>query len=292
MRDFIQQVIFGIANGALYALVAIGFALAYRTIRLLNFSHQQLVMFGGLAGYSVVTAYGLPLWVAVVAVTVGMALLSMLIEVLVIRPIRTRQGEPINMIIATLGLGVVMVETARLVWGGGALSYPRGIAGRQFIALGITFPVGTLITIGVALLAMAGLQLFLTRTWSGRGLRATAEHWRGAEIVGVNVNRTLTLTFGITGALAGLAGVLISWLYVATFTLGDIGVKALAGAVLGGFGSLPGAIIGGLVLGIGENLFAVYAVSRFTTIFVYTVLIGILLVYPRGLFGAKVTEAR
>lgn len=158
--------------------------------------------------------------------------------------------------------------------------------------VGISFPVGTLITIGVALLAMAGLQLFLTRTWAGRGLRATAEHWRAAEIVGVDVNRTVTLTFGITGALAGLAGVLISWLYVATFTLGDLGVKALAGAVLGGFGSLPGAIVGGLVLGVVENLFAVYAVSRFTTIFVFTLLVVLLLVYPRGLFGAKVTESR
>lgn len=291
MSQFVQQLVFGLANGAIYALIAIGFALAYRTIRLLNLSHQQFVMFGGLLGYSAVTGLHLSLPIAIVVVPLAMAVLSIAVERAIIRPIRLRQADPVNMIIATLGVGVALTETARLVWGGAPLSYP-GFAKGTLVVAGVHIANTTLIVLGTAFLVVALLQAFLTRTWTGRGLRATAENWRGAQLVGIPVDRTVTITFGITGALGGLAGVLISWLYVATFTLGDLGLKALAGAVLGGFGSLPGAVVGGLVLGVGENLFSVYAVSSLSTLFVFSLLILVLLIWPRGLFGVKVSEAR
>jgi branched-chain amino acid transport system permease protein len=291
MDQFVQQLVFGLANGAIYAVIAVGFALSYRTIRLLNLSHQQFVMFGGLLGYSAVTSLRLPLPLAIVLVPLAMALLSILVERVVIRPIRLRQADPVNMIIATLGVGVVMTETARLLWGGAPLSYP-GFAKGTVLVAGVHIANATLIVLATVFFVVVLLQLFLTRTWTGRGLRATAEHWRAAQLVGISVGRTVTITFAITGALGGLAGVLISWLYVATFTLGDLGLKALAGAVLGGFGSLPGAMVGGLVLGVSENLFSVYAVSNLATLFVFALLIVILLVWPRGLFGVKVSEAR
>lgn len=291
MTNFIQQVIFGLANGGLYALIAIGFALAYRTIRLLNFSHQQFVMLAGLVGYSCVTGASLPLWLAILIVPVAMALLSMLVEAVIIRPIRTHQGDPINMIIATLGVGVVMVEFARLVWGAAPLTYPSRAQGTVSVG-GVIIADSTIIVLAVTAGVLIVLQLFLYRTWLGRALRATAEHWRAAELVGIPTNRMVSLTFAITGALAGLAGVLIAWLYLASFTQGDLGVEALSGAVLGGFGSLPGAVVGGLTLGVAENLFSVYAISKLSTLFVFALLIIVLLVRPKGLLGSGITEAR
>jgi branched-chain amino acid transport system permease protein len=295
MKDLLQQVIFGLANGAIYALIALGFALTYRTIGLLNFSLQQFVMMGGLVGYSIVASLALPLAVAIVVVPPAMAIASVALERVVVSPIRKRQGEEaglINMIIATIGAGLVMVEAARLIWGGAPLSYPSGAGDTHLEIASLVIPRQTLIVLAVAIAAMVALQLYLGRTWTGRGLRATAEQWGTAKLVGIDTDRMVSLTFALTGGLAGLAGVLISWLYVASFSLGDLGVKAVAAAVLGGFGSLPGAVLGGLLLGVSENLFSVYVDSGLTTMFVFGLVVVMLVLLPRGLLGQRVTEAR
>lgn len=284
MTRLVQQVIFGVGLGAIYALVAIGFSLIYRTVGLLSFVHPQFVMLGSVLGFSAVATFDLPIWLAFLPVALATGVLAFLIDQIGIRPIRSRGGELNPMILATVGWGIVLVNVVRLTYGSHALSYGNRTVLTLNVA-GIRVRGDTLVILVIAAALMALLHVFLTRSKRGTALRAVGENPATASLMGINVERTMGLSAGVGGALGGIAGLFVGWLFVAGITAGEVGVKSLAAAVLGGFGHIPGAVAGGLIIGVLDNLVAVFLSSAWRDVVVFSLVIGVLLIRPHGLLG-------
>ena len=285
MSELAGQLVFSLAIGAIYSLIAIGFSMIYRSTGLLHFAHPDLVMIGGMVGYTLATRTRLPLPVLFVLAGLVVAALSALIDRIGLRPLR-RRAAPTNLVIATIGWSIILVNVALFVWGTAPLSYPEPYLPRGTRMAGIVIVPQNLVMLGIALAAMAALHVFFGRTLIGQAMRAVAESPVAAQLMGIRVDRMMTLTFVLSGFLAGGAGVLVASMVYANFDLGLIGVKAFAAAVLGGFGHVGGAMAGGLLLGVLETLGAFYISSAFKDLIAYTLLLLILLVRPRGLFGA------
>ena len=285
MSELLGQVVFGLAIGSIYSLVAIGFSMIYRATGLLHFAHPDLMMMGGMIGWTLATRTGLPLVAVFVVAGLAVALLSALIDRFGFRPMRAR-GALLNLVIATIGWSIILVNVALIVWGTAPLAYPESYTPKGRRLGGIVVVPQNLVMLGVGLLAMLVLQAFFARTRTGHALRATAENPVAAQLMGIRVERMMTLTFLLSGFLAGGAGVLVASIVYANFDLGLIGIKSFAAAVLGGFGQIGGAMVGGLVLGLVETMGAFYVSSAFKDLIAYTLLIVVLLVRPDGLFGA------
>ncbi len=285
MSELAGQLIFSLAIGAIYSLIAIGFSMIYRSTGLLHFAHPDLMMVGGMVGYTLATRTLLPMPVLFVLAGVVVAALSALIDRIGLRPLR-RRTAPENLVIATIGWSIILVNVALFVWGTAPLSYPEPYLPRGTRIGSIVIVPQNLVMLGIALVAMAALHVFFGRTLIGQAMRAVAENPVTAQLMGIRVDRMMTLTFVLSGFLAGGAGVLVASMVYANFDLGLIGVKAFAAAVLGGFGHVGGAMAGGLLLGVLETLGAYYLSSAFKDLIAYTLLILILLVRPHGLFGA------
>jgi branched-chain amino acid transport system permease protein len=215
--------------------------------------------------------------------------LSWLIDRVGFRPIR-RQAALLNLIIATIGWSIILVNVALFVWGTAPLSYPEAYLPKGRLVGGIVIVPQNLAMLGVALTAMIALQVFFTRTVVGQALRATAENPVAAQLMGIRIERMMMLTFLMSGFLAGGAGVLVASIVYANFDLGLIGIKSFAAAVLGGFGQVGGAMVGGLALGVVETITAFYVSSAYKDIVAYTLLILVLLVRPQGLLGSGRTR--
>jgi len=285
VTELAGQLVFSLAIGAIYSLVAIGFSMIYRATGLLHFAHPDLMMIGGMVGYTLATRTHLPMPLLFVAAGVTVAALSALIDRIGLHPLR-RRAAPENLVIATIGWSIILVNVALFVWGTAPLSYPESYLPKGTRVGGLVIVPQNLIMLGIALAAMAALHVFFARTLIGQALRAMAENPVAAQLMGIRVERMMALTFVLSGFLAGGAGVLVASMVYANFDLGLIGVKAFAAAVLGGFGHVGGAMAGGLVLGVLETLGAFYVSSAFKDLIAYTLLILILLVRPHGLFGA------
>jgi branched-chain amino acid transport system permease protein len=280
------QLVFSLAIGAIYSLVAIGFSMIYRATGLLHFAHPDLMMIGAMVGYTLATRTELPLPVLFVLSGLAVAALSAAIDHVGLRPMR-RHVAPVNLVIATIGWSIILVNVALFVWGTAPLSYPERYLPKGIRFGDIVIVPQNLVMLGIALVAMAALHVFFARTLVGQALRAVAENPVAAQLMGIRVERMMTLTFLMAGFLAGGAGVLIASMVYANFDLGLVGVKAFAAAVLGGFGHIGGAMVGGLLLGVLETMGAFYVSSAFKDLISYTLLILILLVRPYGLFGAR-----
>ncbi len=285
MPELLGLLVFGLAIGSIYSLVAIGFSMIYRATGLLHFAHPDLMMVGGMIGYTLATRTALPMPLLFVCAGLGVAALSWLIDRFGFRPMR-RQGALLNLIIATIGWSIILVNVALLVWGTAPLSYPEAYLPKGRTIAGIVIVPQNLAMLAVGLAAMVALQVFFSRTVVGQALRATAENPVAAQLMGIRVERMMTLTFLLSGFLAGGAGVLVASIVYANFDLGLIGIKSFAAAVLGGFGQVGGAMVGGLLLGLIETVGAFYVSSAYKDIIAYTLLILILLVRPQGLLGA------
>jgi len=285
MPEFLGQVVFGLAIGSIYSLIAIGFSMIYRATGLLHFAHPDLMMIGGMVGYTLATRTLLPMPVLFVLSGVVVGGLSCAIDRFGFRPMR-RRGAHLNLIIATIGWSIILVNVALFVWGTAPLSYPQPYLPKGTLVGGLVIVPQNLAMLGVGLLAMIILQAFFRRTVVGQALRATAENPVAAQLMGIRIERMMLLTFLLSGFLAGGAGVLVASIVYANFDLGLIGIKAFAASVLGGFGHVAGAMAGGLLLGLLETMGAFYLSSAFKDIIAYTLLILILLVRPNGLFGA------
>lgn len=288
LRDLPQQIVFGLGLGAIYGLVAIGYSLTYRAMGLLSFVHPQYVMLGSVFGYSALVELDVPLWAAVVPVGVCTAAVATAVDQIGLRPIRHRRGSEIAMILATVGWGIVLVEVVRQRWayGPNALSLREG-ARAPFHILGVEIrwdTVGVLATGAVLVLA---LTFFLRRTRVGRAVRAVGENRATAALMGINAERMFGVSAAISGFLGGVAGLLVGYLFSAGISTGVIGVKALSAAVLGGFGSLPGALVGGLLVGVLDNVVAADVSATWRDAIVFGLIIGVLLVRPSGLFGRR-----
>jgi branched-chain amino acid transport system permease protein len=283
--DVLQQSLYGLTTGSIYALVALGFSLTFQTTAMLSFAHPQLMMLGGMVGHTILARFNVPFVAAAAGAAVLSGLASVLIELAILRPMRWRQASENNLIVVTIGVGIIMTSSAILLWGPYSLPYPHGENPQSITVGGLTIEQKSVGIWIATIAALAAFQLFLRHSRLGLAMRAGAADPATAELVGIPIRIVIAMSFGLSGALAGLAGALIGTLYYASFDMGATGLKSLCAAVIGGFGNLPGAVIGGLLLGVFESLVTSHVSAQLTDTFTYGLLILFLLVRPQGILG-------
>jgi branched-chain amino acid transport system permease protein len=279
-----SQVVSGLATGCVYALVALGFVLIYKATDVVNFAQGEFVMASGFISYTLLMRYGMPYWLVFLLTILLSGVMGVVLERVVVCPI---MSAPIfSIVIATIGASTVMRSVAGIIYGYDVLPLPT-IFSKDPIRLGIfNFTPMDLGVIGCSIVIMLALYLFFKWTKTGMAMRATAQSQTAAQLMGVSVKQIFSLTWAISAGIGGIAGVLIAPIIYLDPNLGTIGVKAFAGAILGGFGSIPGAIIGGMLLGVLENLSGYFFNAGIKQVSTYILLILVLIVRPNGLFGA------
>jgi branched-chain amino acid transport system permease protein len=279
-----SQVVSGLATGCVYALIALGFVLIFKATDVVNFAQGEFVMVSGFISYTLLVWFGLPYWLVLLATIALSGVMGVGLERLVVRPI---MDAPIfSIVIATIGASTVFRSFAGIIYGYDVLPLPT-IFSKDPIHLGVlSFTAMDAGVIGFSLVIMLALYLFFKLTKTGMAMRATAQSQTAARLMGVSVTRIFSLTWAISAGVGGVAGVLIAPIIYLDPNLGVIGVKAFAGAILGGFGSIPGAIVGGMLLGVLENLSGYFFNAGIKQVSTYILLILVLVVRPSGLFGA------
>ena len=287
----LSQFINGLQLGSIYALVALGDSMVYGIIMLLNFAHGDVIMIGGYIALLTIAA-GLHPALAVVLTIVGCVALSVVIEKVAYRPLRS--APRISLLITAIGVSLLLQNLAQLIWTANTRSFPA-----TKIIPSVTYQLGSLsislsaiVTIVVSVLSMLALTFLVQKTRMGKAMRAVSEDTGAAQLMGININNTITFTFAIGSALAGIGAVLYCCRYpVVNPTIGSLlGLKAFVAAVLGGIGSIPGAMIGGLAIGFAEVLVTALGLSEWTDAVVFAVLIVVLLVRPTGFLGRSMAE--
>ncbi|OGA24268.1 MAG: ABC transporter permease [Betaproteobacteria bacterium RIFCSPLOWO2_02_FULL_65_24] len=305
MDIFIQQIINGVTLGSVYAVVALGYTMVYGIIQLINFAHGELVMIGAMIALSVIGALapvGLPApavlaLAAACAIPVCMAL-GYTMERAAYRPLR---GAPrLAPLITAIGVSIILQHVAMLIWSRNPLSFPQVIQSKPYSVAGATITNVQIGVIGISVLMMAGLALLIYRTRLGTAMRATAQNAPVASLMGIDANRIVAVTFLIGAAMAAVAGVMVASYYgIVHYTMGaPLGLKAFCAAVLGGIGNVPGAMLGGVLLGVVEALGAGYIGdftnnffgSNYQDVFAFIVLILVLVFRPSGLLGERVGD--
>jgi branched-chain amino acid transport system permease protein len=307
METFVQQIINGLVLGSLYSLIALGYTMVYGILNLINFAHGDVLMIGALTALSVILLLqaqfpDLPGWLLLVA---GMAaaiptcvVTSLIIERVAYRPLRN--APRLAPLITAIGVSIVLQTLAMIVWGRNYMTFPQLLPSDPIQFIGATVTVTKLLVIVLSALIMAALMLLVNRSKLGRAMRATAENPRVAGLMGVNPNYVIAVTFAIGAGLAAVAGVMLAATYtVAHFYMGFLpGLKAFTAAVLGGIGNIPGAMVGGLLLGLIEALGAGYIGqltggvlgSHYQDVFAFIVLCAVLILRPSGLLGERVAD--
>jgi branched-chain amino acid transport system permease protein len=285
MADILQLLVAGLATGAIYALVAIGFTLLWQTSQTINFAQGEFVMLPAFFVLIGMSYFGLSFWPAVVAGTiVSVIVLGALFKRLVVDPM-IRHGV-LPLVIATIGLAILMKEAVREFYGADAQPFPPLAADINMTVLGVAFAMQNLVVLAIGIAAVVALQLFLNRTRTGRCMQATAQNHTAARLLGIPVERMILYTFLINGALVALASILITPIYLAKFTNGEwLGLYAFIAAIVGGFNQVRGAIAGGLLLGVVDNFAAAYLSSQYRMALPLLILIVVILFRPQGLLG-------
>ncbi|HWI61069.1 MAG TPA: branched-chain amino acid ABC transporter permease [Symbiobacteriaceae bacterium] len=278
-----QQVISGLATGSLYALAALGLVLIFKTSDVVNFAQGEMAMFGTFIAFTLLTSAGLPYWGAFLLALVFAAFFGAAIERVVLRPLA--KAPLISVLIATLGLFQIINGVAGWIWGYELQAFPAAVSGAPINLGGIIFTMQNLLNIGVALLVMLGFFLLFKYSILGIAMRAVAENRTAAKLMGVPTDRVLAITWGLGGVLAATAGILIAPVTNLDINMmASMQIKAFTAAVLGGFTSLPGAVIGGLTLGVLENLVGQWN-SQLQTPFAFGLIVLVLVIRPAGLLG-------
>ncbi|MEV5898514.1 branched-chain amino acid ABC transporter permease [Streptomyces sp. NPDC052127] len=284
MQDTLQTLVSGLSLGAVYALVAMGFSLVYRTMGLVNFAHADIAMIGAYAASTFYLTSKLPFAVAMVTAIVVTGAIGLVIE-RVLRPLENKDFD--LMLIGTIGFGIVLQAVAVLIWGTTGRAVPSPLHSAPLDILGIRVRTYDLLVMAVAAIAVVALAFFLSRTKRGAAMQAVAMDHEAATAVGINVGRSNALAFAIGAGLAALAGGLVGpMLYVDASLGGALGIKGFAAAMLGGFGSIQGAVVGGVAIGVLDS----YAAGHFqgysvlVTFLVFTVAI---MIRPTGIFGER-----
>ncbi|MGL6201299.1 MAG: branched-chain amino acid ABC transporter permease [Lachnospiraceae bacterium] len=290
LSGILEQLINGLRTGSIYALIALGYTMVYGIAKMINFAHGDIIMVGA---YSLYVTIGLMELNPVVGVLITIAVCSVLgvtIEKVAYKPLR--KAPPLSVLITAIGMSFLLQNLALLIFK--ATPIPFGsIIKIPSVTIGpINISGITIVTLIVTTISMAGLTFFINKTKTGRAMRAVSEDKGAAELMGINVNRTISQTFAIGSALAAVAGILFISQYETLLpTLGALpGIKAFVAAVLGGIGSVPGAMLGGIILGIIESLSKAYISTQLADAIVFGVLVIVLLVKPSGLLGKKKTE--
>jgi len=287
--EFLNHLINGISLGSIYAIIALGYTMVYGIAKMLNFAHGDVIMVGGYVSFCVMFYLDLPAWLAVLAAAAVCTVLGILIEGLAYRPLR--EATSLAVLITAIGVSYLLQNAALLIWGASGKSYTPVISG-QLPLSGVNVSYLTLLTIAACVVIMVALTLFTGKTKMGKAMRACSEDKGAAQLMGINVNATISLTFAIGSALAAVAGVLLCASYPTLQpTTGSMpGIKAFTAAVFGGIGSIPGAFLGGILLGVIETMARAYISSQLANSIVFAVLIVVLLVRPAGLLGRYVPE--
>jgi branched-chain amino acid transport system permease protein len=286
MDLLLQQIFNGIMLGCTYAIVAMGLTLVYGILQIPNFAHGNLYMLGAYVCYFLISVFGLGFWTALAAAAVILALIGVLVERVAFRPLSDQPH--ISSFISALGVLIILENGTIALWGPQALRIPNPYP--DIVELfGITMTQQRLLVIGVTVLMIVFLQIFIKRTILGSTIEAVAQNREAARLVGINVNRVSALTFAISIGLASIAACLVGPIFVLTPNMGDmVGMKAFVIVILGGLGSVPGAILGGLFLGMIEALGGGYISAEYKDVFAFGALVLILAVKPTGLFGKEV----
>jgi branched-chain amino acid transport system permease protein len=284
-----QELISGLAMGSIYALVSFGFVLVYNAVGAVNFAHGELVMFGGYFGLIATSWLHLPLWVALLFSLVTMAGLGVVYNRVAYYPMRHRPAATV--IIASIGMSIFLRNSALALFGPDPLKLESFLGERIFTVGGAVIGQHHVLIIAVTLVLFTGLSLLFGRTSIGRKLQATAQDQEAARLMGINVNRMITLTFVLSAMLASVAGFLLGPVW---FLDPDVGLtvilKAFIVIVIGGFGSIRGMLVGGLFLGVVEVLVASHVTSEYRDVISFLILIAVLVVLPRGFFGEKIAQ--
>jgi len=290
MQHFIQTTISGLSLGSIYALIALGYTMVYGIAKMLNFAHGDVIMIGAYAGIVTVTQMGLPPVIAIFLSVAVCALLGMLIEFLAYKPLR--QAPPLSVLITAIGVSYLLQNVALIVFGSQQKAYPT-VAELPAVSIGgVPMDGISLLTLVLTAVIMVALTLFINKTKLGKAMRAVSEDKAAAELMGISVNRTITLTFAIGSALAAFAAIFygMSYVYIKPTTGAMPGIKAFTAAVFGGIGSIPGAMLGGILLGMIEQFSKTYISTLWADAIVFGVLVVVLIVKPTGLLGKKMSE--
>lgn len=290
--DFLTFFVSGLSLGSVYAIIALGYTMVYGIAKMLNFAHGDVIMIGGYVSFVAMTSFGVNPLLSVFVAAVSCMILGVVIERVAYRPLRG--ANSLSVLITAIGVSYLLQNIALLIYGANTKSYKSIIAGppAQLFNNQLIISRESIVTIITCIAVMLLLTLFINKTKLGVAMKAVSED-RGASILmGINVNATIALTFAIGSFLAGIAGVLLCSSYpTLTPTTGAMpGIKAFVAAVIGGIGSIPGAFLGGLLLGVLENLSKAYISSQLSDAIVFSVLIIMLLVRPQGLLGKKSIE--
>ncbi len=290
--SFINYLINGVSLGSVYAIIALGYTMVYGIAKMLNFAHGDIIMIGSYVVFVTVSSMGLPPMLGVLLAVAACTLLGVVIERVAYKPLRN--ASPLAVLITAIGVSYLLQNVALLIFGADTKSFTSVVkipalklAGGQLNITG-----ETIATIFSCIVIMVCLMAFINRTRAGQAMLAVSEDKGAATLMGINVNGTIALTFAIGSALAAIAGVLLCSAYpsLTPYTGSMPGIKAFVAAVFGGIGSIPGAFIGGVLLGVIEILSKAYISSQLSDAIVFSVLIIVLLVKPTGILGKKIRE--
>ena len=289
--EFLSYLISGISLGSVYAIIALGYTMVYGIAKMLNFAHGDIIMVGGYISFCAMNYLGLPSIVSVLLAMVVCTVLGVVIEGLAYKPLRA--APSLAVLITAIGVSYFLQNAAQLIWSAAPKVYSPVVAGSLSLMGGqLSIPYVSILTVVTCLVIMAALTTFTSKSKMGKAMRACSEDRSAAQLMGINVNATISITFAIGSALAAIAGVLLCSSYGTLMpTTGSMpGIKAFTAAVFGGIGSIPGAMIGGILLGVIEIFSKAYISTQLSDAIVFAVLIIVLLVKPDGLLGKHVSE--
>ncbi|WP_346708389.1 branched-chain amino acid ABC transporter permease [Massilistercora timonensis] len=291
--DFVSYLINGLSLGSVYAIIALGYTMVYGIAKMLNFAHGDVIMIGAYVALTCMTTSGLPPVASVLAAVVACTALGVLIERVAYKPLRNA-ASPLAVLITAIGVSYLLQNLALLIFGPNNQSFQTVVSWSGLSLAGGKLNISgeTIVTIIVCIVIMVVLMLFIRKSKAGQAMRAVSEDKGAAQLMGINVNGTIALTFAIGSALAAIAGVLLCSAYpsLSPYTGAMPGIKAFVAAVFGGIGSIPGAFIGGILLGVIEILARAYISSQMADAIVFAVLIIVLLVKPTGILGKNIQE--
>lgn len=290
MALFMQTLLFGIFAGSIYGIAAMGLALVFGVMKILNIAHGELVMLGGYLGFWAFTVLGLDPFIALAIVIPALFILGIILERVLYRHVVLLPGEEKikNSLLVSFGLGLVLQNVALWLFTGDERSVQPSYAGDGFNILGVVLPYTRLMTLAVALIVTLALHLFLRRTYPGKAILATAEDYESAQLAGINIRRVYMLTFGLGAALAGIAGQFVTFTYALSPNIGMLWtLNALIVIVLAGTGSILGALPAGIILGVVQSLAGAYIAQTYKEVIGLVLFLAVLILRPQGLFVRK-----
>lgn len=287
---FITQIMNGLSTGGMYALVAIGYTMVYGIAKMINFAHGEFIMVGAYIAYVFTTMLKMPIFVSVIASIIGCALLGVITEKVAYKPLRG--SGSLSVLITAIGVSYLLQNLFLILFGSAARTFPTYMKSGTLNIFGIRITYISLLSLCLTLVCTGILLFFINKTRLGKAMRAVSEDRGAAELMGINVNNTISLTFAIGSGLGAIAGIIygMSYSLINPYLGAMLGIKAFIAAVLGGIGNIQGAMVGGLIIGVVEAFTIAYISSTFSDAVVFGILIFILLVKPAGLFGKNVRE--